>query len=138
MNRSNKTRHSQWSRSLRTEVLLMRVAVIIVVMIGLLVSVSLGTRNEDPKSSTLKGIVGGFANRIRGWEPSAKEAINQEKSDIRSHAGFHLEWPTRLNPPRITLHKVKSEGRAERIAELLKLGRSKILLSASERTKITS
>lgn len=135
MNRSNKTRHSQWSRSLRTEVLLMRVAVIIVVMIGLLVSVSLGTRNEDPKSSTLKGIVGGFATRIRGWEPSAKEAINQEKSDIRSHAGFHFEWPTRLNPPRITLHKVKSEGRAERIVELLKLGRSKILLSASEKNE---
>ena len=131
MKRKAKAEKSYLSRTSKNEILFAKIAIATVSFVLLLVGISLGTRTNSLARSTVKKQIEQTAQYIRGWQASSEPDMNSEKSDLRSHVGFHFDWPTRFNTPQLSLPKATGVGRTQEIEQLLKLGKTKTTLRAT-------
>jgi hypothetical protein len=126
-------RHHYISKSSRNEILAAKVALIIALLVAILIGISLGTRAPVSTLSTLHRNYEKLTRLARGWELDAGRQSVKLTTDLRMHAGFHFEWPARLNPPQLNGERLPSPERGQAIDALLKLGRSRAELHATPR-----
>ncbi|MBM3383281.1 MAG: hypothetical protein FJY29_12725 [Betaproteobacteria bacterium] len=127
-------RRQHISKSSQNEIIVAKVAAAAALALAILIGLSLGTRTSQTNLSPVHRQYEQVSRSTRGWEPDAALQSESAKTDLRAHAGFHFEWPARLNAPQLKSERLQNPERIKNIDTLLKLGRSRAILRATPDT----
>lgn len=137
MSKSRFQKKPHLSRSIRNEFFTAKFLFIVSILLATFVTISLGSRQELSSPSKMTAAFNTMAHLIMRWEAPAKEREKTGMNDNRSHAGFHFDWPSRLNPPQFGLTSILKDGREERVSELLKIGKSDVVLEPLKNSQLS-
>lgn len=122
----HRTKHkTHLSKTAKSEILIARLSLPVLLVFLFLIEISLGTRSPNETKGFLKKNIHSAAETLRQWEAASSDAKKTSKSDARSNAGFHLQWPLSAFAPEIEILK-NSQSRIEKIKDAIQLGKSKL------------
>ncbi|MEY2987112.1 MAG: hypothetical protein RJB13_633, partial [Pseudomonadota bacterium] len=113
------------SKATKSEKLLARLLLPFLLFVVFLMEISLGSRSHSETKGFFEKARSTATEKIRGWEKPAAEGTWRSKTDGRSNAGFHFNWPKSAEPPEFD-SLPNSEDRADKLKKAIILGKSKI------------
>ncbi|NBO39433.1 hypothetical protein EBU99_12710 [bacterium] len=138
---SRKSIHSTrgHTRATKGEVIITRVAVGVALTAAFFATFALGIRTRS-KQNSLHDKVSRVLARLRGWEKPAELEMNAQKTDTRTHVGFHFNWERKFNAPVWELASKNANDRPGAIVKHLEIGHSKLKIVSidGERTNLFS